>query len=186
VTELIDDTPRDLSETDGTGQGTPVPVTSTVLLAEDLDLLRDAVVCLLGRQPDLAVVAALKCRTDTVLPVALRCRPDVAVVDVGTSRTQGMDAIWQLRKHLPECQVVALVPRQHPGLVRQSLDAGVRAVIDADAPAARLLHAIRAAARAEAVIDLPLAIAAQRLRPNPLTTRERGVLRLAAIGESSP
>jgi len=186
VTELAEDLPRDRSVAGLPGQAGPGSATSTVLLVEDHDLLRDALVCLLGRQSDLSVVAALKCRTDTVLSMALRYRPDVAVVDIGTSSVQGMAVVRQLRGHLPECQVVALVPLRHPELVRQLLSAEVRAVIDSDAPAERLLQAIRAAARAEVVVDLQLALAALRVRPNPLTTLERGVLRLAAVGESGP
>jgi two-component system, NarL family, response regulator DesR len=186
MTELIEDPLRDLSVAGLPGQAAPGSLSSTVLLAEDLDLLRDAVACLLSRQPDLTVVASLKCRTDSVLPMALRYRPDVAVVDLGTSSIQGTAVIKALGRHLPQCQVVALVPLRHPEPVRQLLAAQVRVVIESDASAERLLQAIRAAARAEAVIDLPLALAALRVRPNPLTTRERGVLRLAATGESGP
>jgi two-component system, NarL family, response regulator DesR len=180
MTELIEDPPRDRSVAG------PGSATTAVLLAEDFDLLRDALVCLLGRQSDLSVVAALKCRPDTVLSMALRYRPDVAVVDIGTSSAQGMAVVRQLRRRLPECQVVALVPLRHPEPVRQLLAAEVRVVIDSDAPTERLLQAIHGAAQAEVVVDLQLALAALRVRPNPLTPLEQGVLRLAAVGESSP
>ena len=64
--------------------------------------------------------------------------------------------------------------------------ADVLGAVDKTAPAARLLQAIRGAAKGELVVDVNLAVAALAVEPNPLTPRELEVLRLAAQGASGP
>jgi two-component system response regulator DesR len=162
------------------------PATSIkVLLAEDLDLLRSALVSLLSEEEDIEVVAALKCN-DNVVQVALRLRPDVIVVDVDLPCTNGLSTVRDLRRRLPETQIVALAAAKPAGLVQRLLAADVLGAVDKNAPAARLLEAIRGAAKGELVVDVNLAVAALAVEPNPLTPRELEVLRLAADGASGP
>ncbi|HEV8562967.1 MAG TPA: response regulator transcription factor [Actinophytocola sp.] len=156
-----------------------------VLLAEDLDLLRSALVSLLSEEEDIEVVAALKCN-DKVTQVAMRLRPDVVVVDVDLPCTNGLSTVRELRRRLPETQIVALAAAKPAGLVQRLLAADVLGAVDKGAPAARLLEAIRGAAKGELVVDVNLAVAALAVEPNPLTPRELEVLRLAAEGASGP
>src|SRR6266540_3231060 len=74
-----------------------------VLLAEDMDLLRSALVSLLSDEEDIEVVADLKCN-DKVTQVAMRLRPDVVVVDVDLPCTNGLSMVRELRRRLPETQ----------------------------------------------------------------------------------
>jgi two-component system response regulator DesR len=161
------------------------PGSIKVLLAEDLDLLRSALVSLLSDEEDIEVVAALKCN-DKVTQVALRLRPDVVVVDVDLPCTNGLTTVRELRRRLPETQIVALAAAKPAGLVQRLLAADVLGAVDKNAPAARLLEAIRGAAKGELVVDVNLAVAALAVEPNPLTPRELEVLRLAADGASGP
>jgi two-component system response regulator DesR len=157
--------------------------TIRVLLAEEMDLLRTALVSLLSDQHDIEVVADVKFH-HKVVSVALRMRPDVAVlVDLPP---QCLSAVHELRERLPECQVVALVVTRPPDLVSRLLDLEVSGVIDKNAPAARLLQAIRGVAEGESVIDASLLVTALSATRNPLTPRERQALRLAADGASGP
>lgn len=156
-----------------------------VLLAEDMDLLRSALVSLLSGEQDIEVVAALKCN-DRVTQVAVRLRPDVVVVDVDLPCTTGLSTVRELRRRLPETQIVALAAAKPAGLVQRLLAAEVLGAVDKNAPAARLLEAIRGAAKGELVVDVNLAVAALAVEPNPLTPRELEVLRLAAEGASGP
>jgi two-component system response regulator DesR len=160
-------------------------LTIKVLLAEDLDLLRSALVSLLSDEEDIEVVAALKCN-DKVTQVAVRLRPDVVVVDVDLPCTNGLTTVRELRRRLPETQIVALAAAKPAGLVQRLLAADVLGAVDKNAPAARLLEAIRGAAKGELVVDVNLAVAALAVEPNPLTPRELEVLRLAAEGASGP
>ena len=156
-----------------------------VLLAEDMDLLRSALVSLLSDEEDIEVVADLRC-SDKVIAVAMHLRPDVAVIDVDLPCTSGLTTVREMRRRLPDTQIVALAPAKPAGLVQRLLAADVLGAVDKNAPAARLLQAIRGAAKGELVVDVNLAVAALAVEPNPLTPRELEVLRLAAEGASGP
>lgn len=156
-----------------------------VLLAEDMDLLRTALVSLLSEEEDMEVIADLKCNRD-VVSVALRLRPDVAVVSADLPDKNGLTLVRELRRRLPECRVVALTVTHPPGLLKRLFAAEVPGMIDKNAPATRLLHAIRGVADGGTVIDANLVVAAMSADKNPFTRRERHVLQLAADGASGP
>ncbi|MGB3439835.1 MAG: response regulator transcription factor [Actinophytocola sp.] len=156
-----------------------------VLLAEDMDLLRTALVSLLSVEEDIEVIADLKCNEKAV-SVAVRLRPDVAVVSADLPENKGLTTVHELRKRLPECQIVALTVKRPVGLLKRLLAADVSGLIDKNAPAARLLHAIRGVAQGGTVIDANLVIAALSAGRNPFTPRELSVLQLAAQGASGP
>ncbi len=156
-----------------------------VLLAEDMDLLRTALVSLLSVEEDIEVIADLKCNEKAV-SVAVRLRPDVAVVAADMPENKGLTTVHELRKRLPECQIVALTVKRPVGLLKRLLAADVSGLIDKNAPATRLLHAIRGVAEGGTVIDANLVIAALWAGRNPFTPRELAGLRLAAEGASGP
>jgi DNA-binding response OmpR family regulator len=60
-----------------------------VLIAEDMHMIRGALVALLSLEDDMEVVAELD-RGDQIVGVALRTRPDVAVIDIDLP---GMDGL---------------------------------------------------------------------------------------------
>jgi two-component system response regulator DesR len=157
-----------------------VPETITVLLVEDLNLLRGALASLLSGERDIHVVDALT-STDPVVPVTQRLRPNVVVVDVDPADS-GLTVVSELRRRLPACQIVALTSVKPARLVRCLLAADVLGVVDKNAPADLLLKAIRGAARGELVVDVNVIITALAEQPNPLTPRQLEVLRLAADG----
>lgn len=156
-----------------------------VLLAEDMDLLRTALVSMLSDEEDIEVIADLKC-DEKVVSVAVRLRPDVAVVSADLPAEHGLSTVHELRKRLPECQIVALTVKRPVGLLKRLLAADVSGLIDKNAPATRLLHAIRNVAEGGTVIDANLVVAALSAGSNPFTPRELHVLRLAADGLSGP
>jgi two-component system, NarL family, response regulator DesR len=156
-----------------------------VLLAEDLDLLRTALVSMLSDEEDMEVVGDLKCDRK-VVSMALRLRPDVAVVAADLPHLRGLQAVAELRRQVPECQIVALAATRPPGLLRRLIAAEVPGLIDRNAPAARLLAAIRGVAGGGTMIDANLVCAALAADSNPFTPRETHVLQLAARGASGP
>jgi two-component system, NarL family, response regulator DesR len=156
-----------------------------VLLAEDMELLRTALVSLLSDEEDIEVIADLKCGQQAV-SVAVRLRPDVAVVSADLPDNKGLTTVHELRKRLPECQIVALTVKRPAGLLKRLLAADVSGLIDKNTSASRLLHAIRNVADGGTVIDANLVIAALSAGSNPFTPRELSVLRLAAGGASGP
>ncbi|MBB4912859.1 response regulator transcription factor [Actinophytocola algeriensis] len=165
--------------------GEPATEPITVLLALNLGLVRGAFVDMLSRHGDIEIVAALECG-DQVVPLALRERPDVVVIEIDTPSSIGLTTVGNLREQLPACQIVALAAARPASVARSLLAADVLGAIDKDAPAHRLLEAIRGAAKGQAVVDASLAVAALMAESNPLTPREVDVLRMAADGAPGP
>ncbi|MFC4014474.1 DNA-binding response regulator [Nonomuraea purpurea] len=153
------------------------------LLAEDMHLIRGALVALLAYEEDIEVVAEVE-RGDRILAVAEACRPDVAVIDIALPGKDGLTAAGELHEKLPECGVLILTGVGTPGLLKRALDAHVRGFMAKDAPPERLADAIRRVAEGERVIDSELAIAAMRSTEAPLTPRELDVIGAAADGAS--
>ncbi len=152
-----------------------------VLIAEDMHLIRGALVALLSLEDDLEVVAELD-RGDQILPTALATRPDVAVVDIDLPGLDGLTAAEQLHQRLPECRTLVLTGLSQPGHLLRALKVHVRGFIVKDAPAQTLADGIRRVARGERVIDPELVAAALETGSTPLTDREADVLRAAETG----
>ena len=152
-----------------------------VLMAEDMHLIRGALVALLQLEDDLEVVAELD-RGDQILDTALRTRPDVAVVDIDLPGLDGLTAAAQLHQRLPECRTLVLTGLSQPGHLLRALKVHVRGFIVKDAPAQTLADGIRRVAGGERVIDPELVAAALETGTTPLTDREADVLRAAETG----
>jgi two-component system response regulator DesR len=71
-----------------------------VLVAEDMHMIRGALVALLSLEDDMEVVAELD-RGDHIVPTALRTRPDVALLDIDLPGTDGLTAAAELHRVLP-------------------------------------------------------------------------------------
>ena len=82
-------------------------------------------------------------------------------------------------------KIVILTTFGRPGYLRRAMESGADAFLVKDAPAAQLAEAVRQVLRGERVIDPTLAAAALAEGANPLTDREREVLRAAADGSTN-
>ncbi|GAA4095373.1 response regulator transcription factor [Actinomadura miaoliensis] len=152
-----------------------------MLLAEDQHVIRGGLVALLGLEPDLEVVADVGNGSDAV-NAALVHRPDVAVLDVDMPGVDGLTAAAELRDRLPACRSLILTGHGRPGQLRRALDSGVAGFLLKTAPPDDLVAAIRKVAAGERVLDPSLAVTAWDLAADPLTPREKDVLRLVAEG----
>jgi two-component system response regulator DesR len=155
-----------------------------VLIAEDMHLIRGALVALLSLEADMEIVAELE-RGDEVVETAVRVRPDVAVVDIDMPGLDGLSAAEQLYDKLPECRTLVLTGMSQPGNLLRALQVHVRGFIIKDAPADTLADGIRRVAAGERVIDPELVAAALETGASPLTARESDVLRAADDGIST-
>lgn len=155
-----------------------------VLIAEDMHLIRGALVALLSLEEDMDVVAELE-RGDEIVATAVRVRPDVAVVDIDLPGLDGLSAAEQLYAQLPECRTLVLTGMSQPGNLLRALQVHVRGFIIKDAPADTLADGIRRVAAGERVIDPELVAAALETGASPLTARESDVLRAADDGIST-
>jgi two-component system, NarL family, response regulator DesR len=152
-----------------------------VLIAEDMHMIRSALVALLSLEEDMEVVAELD-RGDQIVPAALETRPDVAVVDIDLPGLDGLTAAEQLHDRLPSCRTLVLTGLGQPGNLLRALQAHVRGFIVKDAPAETLTDGIRRIAAGGRVIDPDLVAAALETGVSPLTARETDVLREAQNG----
>lgn len=154
-----------------------------VLIAEDQAMVRGALAALLAIEGDLEVVGEA---ADGVLALELarRVRPDVVLADIEMPRMTGIELAAALRQEKLGARVVILTTFARSGYLRRALEAGASGYVLKAAPAAQLADAIRRVAQGLRVIDPELAADAVS-EADPLTDRERQVLRLAGDGRSS-
>jgi two-component system response regulator DesR len=155
-----------------------------VLIAEDMHMIRGALVALLSLEGDMEIVAELD-RGDQIVPTALATRPDVAVLDIDLPGLDGLSAAEQLHEQLPECRTLVLTGLSRPGYLLRALQVHVRGFVVKDAPAEKLADGIRQVAMGKRVIDPDLVAAALETGSTPLTGREVDVLRAAESGNST-
>jgi len=155
-----------------------------VLIAEDMHMVRGALVALLRLEPDIDVVAELD-RGDAIVETALKTRPDVAVIDIDLPGVDGLSAAASLREKLPSCQTLVLTGLSQPGNLLRALKVHVKGFLLKDAPAPALANAIRSVAAGRRVLDPELVAVAVETGATPLTDRETDVLRAAVSGRST-
>ncbi|NJP93133.1 response regulator transcription factor [Nonomuraea sp. FMUSA5-5] len=152
-----------------------------VLIAEDMHILREALVQLLSLEDDIQMVAQLATGAE-IVEAAVERRPDVAVIDIGLPGMDGVTAAAELRTRLPACKILFLTALTRPGQLRAAIDSHVAGLLPKDIGPAELAAAIRTVAGGGRVISPALAVAALQAGPSPLTRRETEVLRLSATG----
>lgn len=151
-----------------------------ILLAEDMALIRGALAALIGREPDLRVVAEAD-DGDGMLAAAISRRPDVAIIDIDRPAFDLAHAA-QLRERLPSCRTLILTSLGRPGVMHGVLAAAVSGFILKDAPPGELAPAIRNVASGRCLVGPQLASATWSQYCIPLSRRERTVLRIAGGG----
>ncbi|MDC0773229.1 response regulator transcription factor [Streptomyces sp. HD] len=152
-----------------------------VLLVEDADLVRGALAALLTREKDIEVVPGPAEHRHTVSQ-ALTYRPDVVVIDVDGGEEGALGTSLELASRLPECRTLLVVGSASPDYLRRALERQVAGVVGRNSPCDILPQGVRQVAAGERFIDPRLALLALSASENPLTEREREVLRLAAEG----
>lgn len=155
-----------------------------ILLAEDQGLVRGALAALLGLEPDLEVVATA---ADGVEALALceQHAPDIVLTDIEMPRMTGLELAAQLAARCAPGRVMIVTTFGRSGYLRRALAAGVRGFLLKDAPADALAAAIRTVHGGGRAIAPELALESWSGAQDPLTERERQVLRLAGEGASS-
>ena len=169
---------------------------TTIVLAEDHQVVRQGLHALLEAEPDFTVVGEA---TDGLqaIEVVERVRPDVLVLDVMMPGLGGLEATRRVRQRVPQTRVVILSMHASEAYVLEALRGGASAYVLKEASAAELVQAIRVAAAGRRYLSPPLSERAiqayvERSRDGDLdlyatlTAREREVLHLAAGGHSNP
>ena len=154
-----------------------------VLLAEDQALLRGALVALLGLEDDITVIGSAA-DGESAWRELQRLQPDVLVTDIEMPALTGLELAQRIQRQALPVRVIIVTTFARPGFLRRALDAGVAGYLLKDAPAEQLVSALRTVQRGGRVIDPQLAMDAW-VEADPLSERERTVLRLAGEGRSA-
>lgn len=107
--------------------------------------------------------------------------PDVLVTDVEMPRVTGLDVAAELHRSGSRTRLVIVTTFARSGYLRRALEAGVSGYVLKDAPIDQLVDTVRRVHAGERVVDPTLAVSAWD-GADPMTDRERDVLRLTADG----
>ena len=151
-----------------------------VLVTEDQAMVLGALCALLDLEDDIDVVARARDGAEA-MALADRLRPDVVLTDIEMPRMGGLELASRLVER--GYRVIILTTFARPGYLRRALDAGVHGYLLKDAPADELARALRNVRAGRRAIAPELAVEAWS-ETDPLTDREREVLRLAGDGLS--
>ena len=154
-----------------------------VLLAEDQSMVLGALAALLELEPDIEVVARARDGGEALRLVA-ETSPDVVLTDIEMPGMGGLDLAAELRRRANPARVVIVTTFARSGFLQRALAAGAAGYLLKDSPAERLADAVRRVHAGLRAIDPELATAAWD-ELDPLTERERQVLRLAGEGLST-
>ena len=155
-----------------------------VVIAEDQSLVLGALAALLNLEEDIEVVGRAA-DGEMAVRLAVELCPDVLVSDIEMPGWSGIDAAVRLKTLAPRVRVLIVTTFGRAGYLRRALEAGVRGYLLKDAPSSVLAGAVRTVAAGGKVIAPELAEAAWDTPADPLTERERAILRMAEEGRSN-
>ena len=161
----------------------PRPASIRVVVAEDQGMVLGALAALLKLEPDIEVVAQAKNGTEALAAVA-SAKPDILITDIEMPELTGLDVAAEIQHRRLPTRVIILTTFARAGYLRRAMEQGVSGYLLKDRPAAELAEAVRRVQRGLRVVDPELAADALS-DSDPLTERERQVLRLAGEGCTS-
>jgi two-component system response regulator DesR len=153
-----------------------------VVVAEDQAMLLGALAALLEIENDIEVVARARDGSEA-LEIVRRLRPDVLLTDIEMPKMTGLEVAAAVRLEQLPTRVIILTTFARAGYLRRALEAGASGYLLKDSPAEQLANAVRRVHAGGRAVDPELAAEAWS-EPDPLTDRERQVLRMAGEGKS--
>ncbi len=164
-------------------------MTIRILIADDHSVVRQGLRMFLGLDPELEVIGEAADGAEAVR-MARQLKPDVVLMDMLMPVMDGITATTQIRKELPDTEVVALTSVLEDATVVGAVRAGAIGYLLKDTESDELRRAIKAAADGQ--VQLSPQAAARLMRevrapesPEALTDRETEVLRLLAQGKAN-
>ncbi|GAB3221361.1 response regulator transcription factor [Mycolicibacterium hippocampi] len=155
---------------------------TTVVLADDEVLLRKAMAALLPLEGDFQILAEADDGAAAV-QATLTHRPDVLVIDLEMPRIDGLEAVAEIRRALPDQVILMLTRHARPGVLRSALKLGVQGFASKSAEPSHIAEVITALHNGRRWIDQDVSAAAI-VDDCPLTDRELDVLRVTGDGYS--
>ena len=163
-----------------------------VLVVDDHAVVRSGLRMLLDAEPDIEAVGEAP-NAERALYEAIELKPDVVLMDLLMPEKSGIEGMPALLQALPTTKVLVLSMQDEPRYVRAAFDAGASGYVLKEAAESDLVAAIREVASGGRYVHPTLgarmieAEAAERRRAqeDPLSEREREVLKLLALGQTN-
>jgi DNA-binding NarL/FixJ family response regulator len=163
-----------------------------VLIVDDHAVVRAGLRLVLDAEGDIEAVGEAGSARDAIFQ-ARSLRPDVVLMDVVMPDQSGLDVVPRLLHERPETRVLVLSMQDDPLYVRQAFSAGASGYVLKEAADTEVVSAIREVAGGGRYVNPELGArlvtaeteAARRAEADPLSDREREVLRLLALGHTN-
>jgi two-component system response regulator NreC len=163
-----------------------------VLIVDDHAVVRSGLRLLLDANEDIDVVGEAGTARDGIFR-ARELKPAVILMDVMMPDQSGIEALPQLLHEQPDTKVLILSMQDDPRYVREAFAAGASGYVLKEAADAEVVAAVREVARGGRYVNPELGArlvaaeteAQRRTEADPLSDREREVLRLLALGHTN-
>jgi DNA-binding NarL/FixJ family response regulator len=160
-----------------------------VLIVDDHAVVRAGLRMLIDAEDDMKTVGEAGSVRDAIFETRTH-KPDLILMDVVMPGASGLEGVPQLLHELPDVKVLVLSMEDDPRYVREAFAVGASGYVLKEAADAEVVSAIREVARGGRYVHPELgarlisadAAAVQAARDDPLSDREREVLRLLALG----
>ena len=167
-------------------------MTLRILLVDDHAVVRSGLRMLLESEDDLEVVGEAGGMRDAVFETR-ELKPDVILMDMVMPGGSGIEATEAVLKEHPEAKVLVLSMQDDPSYVREAFAAGASGYVLKEAADSEVVAAVRQVAGGAHYVHPALgarmiAVEAEQRRraeEDPLSDREREVLRLLALGHTN-
>ena len=162
---------------------------TTILIADDHDVVRFGLRALLSERPGWEVVAEAADGKEAVAQ-AIKTTPDVAVIDYSLPFLNGVEVTKQIRQHSPNTAVLIFTMHENSNLIHDLLQAGALGYVLKSDIQRLLVSAIDTVAQHKpfftgTAIEASVHAFRTKGRASPLTARERCVVRLIAEGNTN-
>jgi DNA-binding NarL/FixJ family response regulator len=163
-----------------------------VLVADDHAVVRSGLRMLIDAEDDLETVGEAG-SGDEAVRLARSLKPDVVLMDVVMPGKSGIDVTPAVLEAAPETKVLVLSMQDDPRYVHEAFSAGASGYVLKEAADSEVVGAIREVAAGNRYVHPTLgarlvaaeAASRRKAEEDPLSEREREVLRLLALGHTN-
>lgn len=165
-----------------------------ILLADDHQVVRQGLRALIADRPEWTVCAEAA-NGRAAVGLAEKEKPDIAVIDFGMPELNGLETTRQIKRALPECEVLVFTGTEDEELIHKIFAAGARSYILKSELSHHLLRALEALSQHKPYFTGTVSevLFAKYLDGTPahdtgtgeLTAREREIVQLLAEGRSN-
>lgn len=168
------------------------PKAIKVLVVDDHAVVRSGLRRVLDAEKDIETIGDAA-NAERAVFEALEHKPDVVLMDVVMPGKSGIEAVPALLQAVPDVRVLILSMQDDPHYVREAFEAGASGYVLKEAADTDVVEAVRAVASGSRYVHPALGaklVAAEteerkRAESDPLSEREREVLRLLALGHTN-